>query len=189
MKTEDLISQWGTKFVVLIILGVLYFLFIQSSFPIQIDILAMSGITFFVLLYDKIFGFLGGIGADVEEKESEIIPVDRMKRMVIEALANRRNNWLKDHLLTPVIYGFNRTGLMKIEGPFENGYVPINPSKHAKVHVKGPVMSYFECVDLIKNNDLEKTAQKFSPTKKKEAYSEYAPPRGDSGIFNTTGGT
>ena len=190
MKPEDIISQWGMKLVLLIIAGVLYFLFVQSNFPIQIDILIFSGITLLILFGGKLIGMAtSGMGAELEEKEAEVIPEARLKRMVIEKLGNRRNNYLKDHILTQIIYGFNRTGLMKIDGPFENGYVPINPSKQAKVHIKGNIMSYFECVDLVKNNDLEKTAQKFSPTKKKEAYSEYDPESEARRTLKNLGGT
>jgi len=190
MKPEDIISQWGMKLVLLIIVGVLYFLFVQSNFSLQLDILIFSAITIVILFGGKLLGMAtSGMGAESEEKEAEVLPKDRLKRMVIQELGNRRNNWLKDHILTPIIYGYNRTGMMKVSGPFENGYVPINPSKQAKVNIKGDIMSYFECVDLIKNNDLEQTAQKFSPTKKKEAYSEYDPESEARRTLKTIGGT
>ncbi len=190
MKPEDIISQWGMKLVLLIIAGVLYFLFIQSNFPIQIDILIFSGITLLILFGGKLIGMAtSGMGTELEEKEAEILPKAQLKRMVIEELGHRRNNYLKDHILTPRIYGYNRTAHMEVEGPFENGFVPINPSKHAKVHVKGGIMSYAECADFTKNNDLSETAQKFSPTKKKEAYQEYDPDFEARRILKTTGGT
>lgn len=190
MKPEDIISQWGMKIVFLIIAGVLYYLFIQSNFPLQMDILIFSGITLVILFGGKLFGMAtSGMGAEAEEKEAEIIPKAQLKRIVIQELGHRWNNYLKNHRLTPIIYGYNRTGMMKVEGAFVNGYVPMNPSKQAKVNIKGDVMTYAECADAIKNIDMEKVAQKFSPTKKKEAYSEYDPESEARRTLKNLGGT
>ena len=170
------ISKTGFNLSIIGFGTILYFFFINPLIkqPGFIDLLLFGSVAIIFYFWDGIMAVLGA--SQSVEKEAKILPKAEIKKKVICELANITNNYLRDHVLTVFIFGLNRSGLVRITGPFENGWVPINPSETANVCVKGGVMTIGEIANFEKNINLQNFAQNFSMTKKAEVYKEYIEP-------------